>query len=98
MTKFFQSTMGMFTLFLLGALAVYAMAAGFQGTWNPFMASTPTVGDVPVLDANGNPTRRIISIVNPNPRKQRACCATDGGFIGDCKFPIKPTDRIPACN
>lgn len=43
MTKFFQSTLGMFTLFLLGALTVYVIAAGFQGTWNPFTSNGSNV-------------------------------------------------------
>lgn len=98
MKKFFQSSLGMLTLFALGALAVYAIAAGMQATWNPFMPVTTTpAGDVPVLDANGNRTRRFIPSVNISVTKQRSCCTTDGGFIGNCKYPIKPTDNVPPC-
>ena len=40
MNKFFQSTLGMFTLFFLGALAVYVIAAGFSGNYNQFASAT----------------------------------------------------------
>lgn len=58
MQKFFQSTLGMVTLFALGALAVYVIAAGFQGTWNPFMASTDTT------PASTDQTTRVSSASN----------------------------------
>lgn len=43
MTKFFQSTLGMFTLFLLGAAAIYLISAGFSGNWNQFASTSSTL-------------------------------------------------------
>lgn len=97
MQKFFQSTLGMFTLFLLGALVLYLISAGFSGNWNQFQAADAG-SQVPVLDANGTRTGKFITVANPAVARGRSCCNAGGGFIGNCTYPIKKTDNIPSCD
>lgn len=53
MKKFFESTLGMFVLFLLGAAAVYVISAITSGNWNLFGTASvdPSKGTSP--DASG---------------------------------------------
>lgn len=54
MKKFWNSPLGMITLFLLGAFVVYAISAGGQNTWNPFVSNGSNVALLEGNTGNGN--------------------------------------------
>lgn len=61
--------------------------------WSP----DSTNGQTEVLDANGKPTGRFVNGSNGSARQRSCCSIGGGGFIGGCKYPIKPSDNIPPC-
>lgn len=83
--------------YLIAIIVVVAAILAYSNweTVKGWFSSAPATQE-DVLDANGNPTGRRV-YVNTSTARQRGCCSANGGFIGNCNYPVKPTDNIPSC-
>lgn len=79
------------------AVVVIILAILLFTNWSTVKGWFKPSEKVEILDANGNSTGTFINTKSSALSRQVSCCASGRGFVGNCKFPITKTDRIPAC-